>query len=49
MWHLLKKKKEAHRYRKQEWWLPEATRVKCEENWVKGVKSKLPLISKFWG
>ena len=35
---IFKKKKEAHRYRKQEWWLPEATRVKCEVNWVKGVK-----------
>ena len=33
-----KKKKKALGYRKQEWWLPEATRVECGENWVKGVK-----------
>ena len=33
-----KKKKKAIGYRKQEWWLPEATRVECGENWVKGVK-----------
>ena len=43
---ILKKKKKAHRYREQEWWLPEATRVKCGENWAKEVKKvKVKLIN----
>ena len=43
---ILKKKKRLIDNRKQEWWLPEATRVKCRENWVKEVKKvKVKLIN----